>query len=61
MGYGPFGMPGAVSRRVRRWYGPVVPGRRGGGRRVRAGNEPSVLLGVLPDTREALALDQAEC
>lgn len=28
---------------------------------VRAGNEPSPALGVLPDTREALALDHAEC
>jgi hypothetical protein len=40
---------------------PVVPGRSGVDRAVRAGNQASLLLGALPDPREALALDHAEC
>jgi hypothetical protein len=52
---------GPPGRRVRRGHGPVVPGRRVVGRPVRAGNQPPQSLLGLPDRREALALDHAEC
>jgi hypothetical protein len=48
-------------RRVRGGHGPVVPWRRVVRRPVRAGNQPPQSLLGLPDRREALALDHAEC
>lgn len=61
-GRGPASLGGAAgpsgAAPVRR---PGALGAVASAKPVRAGNEPSLLLGVLPDTREALALDHAEC